>query len=94
MCFPGQGERDELHNTVSNLGPVPMAQVSQNFSCGGTNDQGEIRVSGEMSVIDFQLPVPDTVGRDRRQPPSLGSTGADRKGVGPGALHTALSSVK
>lgn len=56
---PGRGERNKLQNTVSNLGPVPMAQGQPELRGWGT-DEGEIKVSGERSVIDFQVPAPDT----------------------------------
>lgn len=75
-----------------------MAQGQPELWGWGT-DEGEIKVSGERSVISFQVPAPGlvvvvVVGGDWRQPPSLGSARGNGSSVGPGALCTALSSVK
>lgn len=51
----------KLQNTVSDLSLVPMAQCHPGLLVWGTNE-GDIKVSGDMSVILFQIPVPDTVG--------------------------------
>ena len=84
--------RIKLQDTISDLSPVPAAQCHPELLVWGT-DEGEIKVSGEMSVSH---PLSGAgcrhCGGGGRQPPSLESAGGNRKSVGPGVLNAALYS--
>lgn len=56
----------KLQNTISDLQPSARGRPrGLTVPLGVGTDKGEMKVSGEMSASDFQVPVPYTVGEDR-----------------------------